>query len=186
MNIIKDVSDVKSWVMKLSKDTIEFKKKETSSATARTLSKNKHFSVEFVEKQKIGNKEKFIISILDVEDIKIVRGQIDLICFFERFINKKIFTSEQPENFKEKKIYNLTHDVRAIMLGIKNFPGSRKNIEHLYAETNYQISKDYEEYSDLFFYLYKFFQKKITNRFKINLKENFKLNQLFNLLKKKY
>ena len=170
--------------MKLFKNSIELKKKEASSATARTLSKNKHFSVEFVEKQKLDNKEKFIISIFNDKDLNIVRGQIDLSCFFERFINKKIFNSEQPENYKEKKIYNLIHDVRAIMLGIKNFPGSKKNIEHFYAETNYQISKDYEEYADLFFYLYKFFQKKITKKFKISLKENFKLNQLFNLLKK--
>ena len=184
MNIIKDVSDAKSWVMKLFKDPIELKKKEASSATARTLSKNKRFSVEFVEKQKIGNKEKFIISILNIKDLKIVRGQIDLICFFERFINKKIFTSEQPGNYKEKKIYNLTHDVRAIILGIKNFPGSKKNIEHFYSKTNFQISDDYAEYSDLFFYLYKFFQKKITKKFKINLKEDLKLNQLIDLLKK--
>ena len=173
--------------MKLFKNPIELKKKEASSATARTLSKNKHFSVEFVEKQKISNKEKFIISILNVKDLKIVRGQIDLICFFERFINKKIFTSEQPENYKEKKIYNLTHDVRAIILGIKNFPGSKQNIEHFYSKTNYQISDDYVEYSDFFFYLYKFFfKKKITKKFKINLKEDLKLNQLIDLLKKKH
>ena len=170
--------------MKPFKNSIELKKRETSSAIARTLSKNKDFSVQFVEKQKISNKEKFIISILNVNDLYAIRGQIDLNCFSERFINKKIFNSEQPEHDDEKKIYNLIHDVRAIILGFLEFPGSKKNIEHLYSKTNYEISINYTEYSDLFFYLYRFFQKKITRKFNTNLKQNLKLNQLINLLKK--
>ncbi len=170
--------------MKLFNSSIELKKKEASSATARTLSKNKNFSVQFVEKQKISDKEKFVISIRNANDLNLVRGQIDLKCFFERFTNTEVFISEQPNNFKEKKIYNLTHDVRAIILGISSFPGSKKNIEHFYAKTNYQISDEYIEFYDFFLYLYKFFQNKITKEFKKNIKEDFKLNQLINLLKK--
>ena len=170
--------------MKPFKNSTELKKRETSSAIARTLSKNKHFSVRFVEKPKISNKEKFIISILNVNDLYAIRGQIDLNCFSERFINKQVFTSEQPEHDDEKKIYNLIHDVRAIILGFLNFPGSKKNIEHLFSKTNYEISIDYTEYSDFFFYLYRFFQKKITRKFKTNLKQNLRLNQLIDLLKK--
>ena len=184
MNIIKDVLDARSSVMKPFKNSIESKKKDVSSATARTLSKNKHFSVQFVEKQKITDNDKFVISIINVKDLKEARGQIDLKCFFERFIDKKIFTSEQPDNHKEKKIFDLTHHVRAIVLGIVKFPGSRNNIEYFYSKNNYQISEEYEEYSDIFFYLYKFFQNKVTKNFKTKIKEHLKLNQLINSLKK--
>ena len=97
--------------------------KNVSSATARTLTKNKNLSVEFIDKNNKKDNAELVISINDNRDHKIIRGQIDFNSFVKRYLKKKIYLENIPNKSESKKIYKLIHDARSIVMGMMYFPG---------------------------------------------------------------
>ena len=159
--------------------------KNISSATARTLAKNKNLSVEFIDKNKKKDNAELVISINDSKDKNIIRGQIDFNSFAKRYLIESIYQENIPTKSESKKIYKLIHDARSIVMGIMNFPGSLNNIKYLLNSKKNAINflNIYEDNIELFFYLVElFFKKKVFNYTK-NLRFNHKESKLINLLK---
>ena len=158
--------------------------KNVSSATARTLAKNKNLSVEFIDEKNKKDNAELVISINDSKDHKIIRGEIDFNSFVQRYLIKKFYQENIPNKSESKKIYKLIHDARSIVMGMIYFPGGFKNIKYLLNSKKNGINflNIYEENIELFFYLVElFFKKKVFNYRKI-LRFNHRESKLIRML----
>ena len=81
--------------------------KNVSSATARTLAKNKNLSVEFIDEKNKKDNAELVISINDSKDHKIIRGEIDFNSFIKRYLIKNFYQKNIPNKIESKKIYKL-------------------------------------------------------------------------------
>ena len=129
MSIIRDVLVEKLLTMTLSNNSSEVLK-NISSATVRTLSKDKNLSVEFIEQNK-KNDNAEIISINDSTDRDNIRGEIDLNSFTKRYLINDLYQQNSPNKDSSKKIYKLIHDSRSIVIGMNYFPGGFNTIKYL-------------------------------------------------------
>ena len=163
--------------------------KNTSTATAKALSKNKKFTVTFVKKEDNNKLDHVSTNInIDIEstnNIVAIRGKIDFFSFKKRFFNKKIFNRFLPKSNSQIELFEKIHDARSLTIGISFFPGSFQNIKRfLDAERLIlQYALDKKKIENLFFYLFEsFVERRISNK-KQNKPEE-KIINITNLLKK--
>ena len=148
-----------------------------SSAIARTLSTNKEFTVSFQEQALKNETNKNIrIDSKTINTKTLIRGKIDFFSFKERFLSNKIYNEFKPNSEKKTELYELIHNARSTVLGIKFFPGSFNNIiDYLAIKQKNDFKLDYliKDYKKIFGFFLEFFcEKKIfKNQYKLPLKK---------------